>query len=330
MSAATLAIAAQDVEAAAGRIAGAAVRTPLLRSTHLDERVGARLFIKPENLQRTGSFKFRGAFNRLSAMDASVRARGIVAASSGNHAQGVAEAARLFGVPATIVMPADAPQTKIRRTQRSGARVVAYDRATEDRLAIARDLSAQSDATFVPPYDDPFVMAGQGTTGLEIAADLKSLGFTADRVLVPTGGGGLLSGIATALGGPGGPTCQPAEPEGFDDTTRSLQAGARVANRALTGSCADALMANTPGALTFAVNQVRAAPGYAVSEQALLAAVRIAFDELKLVVEPGGAAALAAALFAGAARPGETVVVVLSGGNIDVSVLARAMATADP
>lgn len=315
-----------DVEAAAERIAGEAVRTPLLTSAVLDEAVGGRVFIKPECLQRTGSFKFRGAYNRLAMMSAEQRARGVVAASSGNHAQGVAEAARLFGVPATIVMPHDAPAIKRARTERSGARVVGYERTREDRIAIARAIVAETGATFVPPYDDPGVMAGQGTAGLEIAADLAAAGIAADLVLVPTGGGGLLSGVATAIAArmPGA-TCLAVEPEGFDDTCRSLETGVRQRNAALSGSIADALLAEMPGEITFSVNRRLCRPGAAVPDAALLDAMAFALNELKLVTEPGGVIALAALLSGRIAAAGRTVVAVLSGGNVDPEQLAAAL-----
>lgn len=316
-----------DIEAARARLAGHAVRTPLLSSTVLDAAVGARVFLKAECLQRTGSFKFRGAFNRLAMMADDERARGIVAASSGNHAQGVAEAARLFGVPATIVMPTDAPAMKRARTERSGARVVAYDRASEDRVAIARSIVAETGGTYVPPYDDPGVMAGQGTTGLEIAADLEAMGVAADLVLVPTSGGGLLAGIATAVAAlmPSA-TCCPVEPEGFDDTCRSLAAGTTLSNASKSGSLADALMSERPGDLTFQINRVLTRPGAAVPDAALFDAMAFAFRELKLVAEPGGVIALAALLAGLVDVADKTVVVVLSGGNVDPAQMAAALA----
>lgn len=321
-----LPIGLEDVERAAGRIAGEAVRTPLLTAPVLDDLVGARVFIKPECLQRTGSFKFRGAYNRIAMMSPEERSRGIVAASSGNHAQGVAEAARLFGVPSTIVMPSDAPAVKRARTERSGATVVSYDRAREDRVAIAMKIVARTGATFVAPYDDPGVMAGQGTIGLEIAQDLLALGAPAPTVLVPVSGGGLMSGIATAMAAllPG-TVVQPVEPENFDDHTRSLQAGERLGNRERSGSLADALMAETPGEITFEVNRRLASPGYAVADRPLLAAIAFAAREFKLVTEPGGVIALAALMENRAAFAGKTVVVVLSGGNVDDALLAEAL-----
>lgn len=322
-----LAISLADVEAAAVRLAGQAVRTPLLTSPILDRRTGARVFVKAECLQRTGSFKFRGATNAIARIDEAHRARGVVACSSGNHAQGVAEAARIAGIGATIVMPHDAPAIKKARTVRSGACVVGYDRERDDRDAIARAIAEETGATLIPPYDDPGVMAGQGTIGLEIVEDLAALGLAADRILVPVSGGGLLSGIATVIAArmPGA-VCQPVEPEGFDDMTRSIVAGERVMNTRLSGSLADALLSRQGGALTFPLIARYARAGAAVPDGDLLTAIAFAFEELKVVAEPGGVIALAALLAGHIEARGETVVVVLSGGNVDPAVMARALA----
>jgi threonine dehydratase len=316
-----------DVLAARDRIAGEAVVTPLLRSAVLDEITGGRIVIKPECLQRTGTFKFRGAFNRLSMIPQEDRSRGVVACSSGNHAQGVAEAARLLGMPATIVMPADAPALKVERTKASGARVVLYDRESEDREAIAEAIRAEADATFVHPYDDPGVMAGQGTLGLELAEQARAIGFDLQDVLTPCGGGGLTSGLALALEAimPDA-ILHPVEPEGFDDYSRSLKAGERLGNERAGGSVCDALLSPMPGRLTFAVNQPRLGEGYVVSDAEALAAVAFAFKELKLVVEPGGAVALAALLCRRIDTKGRTIGIVLSGGNIEPAMMARALA----
>lgn len=315
-----------DIEAARGRLAGVATRTPLLPATDLGAALGARVFVKAECLQRTGSFKFRGAYNRVSMIADADRIRGVVACSSGNHAQGVAAAAALYGVPATIVMPRDAPATKIARTRRLGAQVVLYDRATEDREAIANDIAARNGATFIHPYDDPGVMAGQGTVGLEVTDDLAALGLQPDIVLVPASGGGLTAGIAVAIhsAAPAAiiATCEPA---GFDDHARSLAAGERQRNEALGGSVCDALMAQTPGRITFAVNSRHLAGGHAVADEEALAAVAYAARELKIVVEPGGAVALAAVLSGKVDAAGKTVVIIASGGNIDDQVLAQAL-----
>ncbi len=321
-----LAIGLDDIMAAARRLHGHAVRTPLITSAVLDEAVGARVFIKPECLQRTGSFKFRGAYNRLAAMSAEERSRGVVAASSGNHAQGVAEAARIFGVSATIVMPQDAPATKRARTERSGARIVAYDREREDRVAISQSIASETGAVFVPPYDDPFVMAGQGTAGLEMVQDLVALGVRADAVLVPVSGGGLLSGISTAFAALSPAACHPVEPAGFDDTSRSIASGRHEKNAKMAGSLADALLALTPGALTLPVMRRHARPGFVADDAAMKAAVAFAARELKLVCEPGGAIALAALLSGAAKFDGGTVAIVLSGGNIDDAMLAECLA----
>jgi threonine dehydratase len=319
-----------DIRRAGERIAGEAVRTPLLASSFLDERVGGRVLLKCENLQRTGSFKFRGAYNALACLDPAVRAKGIVAVSSGNHAQGVAEAARVFGVPATIVMPADAPEAKRKRTERSGATILAYDRASEDREAVAARVIAEQGGTLVHPYDDPNVIAGQGTVGFEIAADAGAMGLAPDMVVVPCGGGGLSAGIGVAIRA-SYPACEIVlvEPEGFDDYGRSLREGRIVANATQAGSVCDALMAVSPGAIGFGLNRANRARAVMVSDAEALAAVAFAFAELKLVVEPGGAVALAAILSGRLDCRGRTVAVVLSGGNIDAAMLERALALAE-
>lgn len=314
------------VRAARARIHGHAVVTPLLNFPVLDQRTGGRILIKAESLQRTGSFKFRGAFNRLSMIPQADRATGVVACSSGNHAQGVAEAARLLGMAATIVMPADAPKLKMERTAASGATIVRYDREREDREAIAHDIEARTGATFVHPYDDPGVIAGQGTVGLEIAEQAAALGFQPDAVLVCCSGGGLTAGIALGLEESlPHAVVHPVEPEGFDDYTRSLAAGQRLSNAASGGSVCDALMASAPGEVGFAINMRRGAQGLTVSDQEALDAVAFAARDLKLVAEPGGAAALAALLCGRIETGGRTIAVVLSGGNIEPSMLARAL-----
>lgn len=318
-----------DVLDAARRLSTHAVRTPLLSHPALDARLNARVLLKPEVLQRTGSFKFRGAFNRLSRLDADARARGVVAFSSGNHAQGVALAARLLDMAATIVMPDDAPRLKIENTKAHGARVILYDRATQDREAIARALAAESGATVVPSYDDPDVIAGQGTIGLEVARDAKALGLDLDTLLTPCSGGGLAAGIALGLEAAGARCAvRTVEPQGFDDYARSLAAGRRLSNPAASGSICDALLTTTPGVLTFAVNASRLGPGLAVSDAEAMAAVAYAFETLKLVVEPGGAVALAAALSGALDLAGQTVVIVLSGGNVDAATFARCLGAA--
>ncbi|TYC48639.1 threonine/serine dehydratase [Rhodobacterales bacterium] len=320
------AIGLDDLEAAASRIRSQALLTPLLRHPALDERCGARVFIKPENLQRSGSFKFRGAFNCLSMIAESDRSKGVVACSSGNHAQGVAASAQILGMPATIVMPADAPQIKLQRTRDFGAKVVTYDRESEDREAIAVRLCEESGATFVHPYNNPAVIAGQGTIGLEMAEQAAALGVTLDDALVCTGGGGLSGGVALALSFKSPDTVfHTVEPELFDDYKRSLEAGERLSNRAKAGSICDALLTESPGEISFSILKDLAGEGVTVSDEDVLAAVAFAFNELKLVVEPGGAAALAALLSGKLALKGRTVGVVLTGGNIDPQMLMKAL-----
>ncbi len=315
-----------DVRRAAERIASHAVRTPLISSPFLDETVGGRVLLKCENLQRTGSFKFRGAYNALAALGRDSRMRGVVAVSSGNHAQGVAEAARLFGVRATIVMPADAPAIKRQRTERSGGRIVAYDRASEDREAVAMHFIARHGGTLIHPFNDAEVIAGQGTVGLEIAVDCDAAGFRPDAVVVPCGGGGLSAGIGLAVRD-WSPAAEMVlvEPEGFDDYGRSLRAGTVMTNERTAGSVCDALLSPSPGAIGLAVNRENAATAVTVTDAEALAAVAFAFRELKLVVEPGGAVALAAVLAGRVEARDRTVVAVLSGANIDEPVLAAAL-----
>ena len=320
-----------DVRAAAGRIAGVATRTPLVRNPFLDDHLAAGVFLKPETLQRTGSFKFRGACNALASLPPEARGKGVVAVSSGNHAQGVAEAARLLGIAATIIMPADAPAVKLARTRRSGAAVVTYDRAGEDREAIAREIMARTGATLIHPFNDAAVIAGQGTVGLEIAADMTALGAAPEAVLVPASGGGLASGVALGVRATfPDATIVLVEPEGFDDYARTLRDGAVAVNARLADSVCDALLAPSPGSIGLAINRAAGSVAVAVSDAEALAAVAFAFDELKLVVEPGGAVALAAALSGRFDGRGKTVAVVLSGGNIDAAVLARALAMRPP
>jgi threonine dehydratase len=306
-------VSSADIDAAARVLAPFAVRTPLLSSPALDERVGAKVFLKPEMLQRTGSFKFRGAFNKLSSIPLAARSGGVVAFSSGNHAQGVAHAAQILNMQATIVMPSDAPLSKRERTRAFGAEVVLYDRDREDREAIARDIADQRGATLVRPYDDPLVIAGQGTVGREIAEDLA-----------PASGGGLIAGVATAVKArfPQA-TLIVAEPEGYDDHGLSLRAGRREAHHATGRTICDALMAAIPGEITFAINSRLLTRGITASDAEVGTAVGLAFRELKLVVEPGGAVGLAALLAGRIDARGKTVVIVLSGGNVDADLYAR-------
>ncbi|HYL32062.1 MAG TPA: threonine/serine dehydratase [Stellaceae bacterium] len=314
------------IETAAQRLAGQAIVTPLLSSSMLDARVGRRVLVKAETLQRTGSFKFRGALNTLLSLDAETRKRGVVAFSSGNHAQGVAAAAQHLGISATIVMPADAPAIKTANTRAYGATIVPYDRQRESREAIAEGIAREQRATLVPPYDDPRVIAGQGTVGLEITRQAKELGCTPDAVVAPCSGGGLVGGIALALA-----VVRPkirvyaAEPEGFDDMRRSLAAGHRVANGVMGQSICDCLLAPMPGVLPFAIAQRHVAGSLTVNNDDVRRAMAVAFTDLKLVLEPGGAAALAAVLADKLGDAGKCVVVVASGGNVDREMFESAL-----
>jgi len=318
---------AADVEDAARALAGVARRTPLLSSPELDDITGARVFLKPETLQRTGSFKFRGAYNRLSRIPPQARSAGVVAVSSGNHAQGVAMAGQILGIPVTCLMPADSPTSKLERTRRAGAELVLFDRDSDDRYAMARDITARLGAVFVPPFDDFFIMAGQGTVGREIVEDLQAMGVSPDAVLIPCGGGGLTAGCALAIH-----DLAPAaavwtvEPEGFDDQARSFAAGKRQTNARNSGSICDGLLSPEPGELTFAVNRDHVAGGLTVSDDEVKRAVAFAFREFKLVVEPSGAVALAALLEGRLDVKGQTVAAVLTGGNVDQGLFAGMIA----
>ncbi len=314
-----------DVQAAAKRIAPYAVRTPLVESPVLNPLTGGRVFLKLESLQRTGSFKFRGACNRILMIPEAERAKGVVAFSSGNHAQGVAAAAQIFGIPALIVMPTDAPRAKVEGTRAYGAEIVSYDRVRDDREAIAARICAERGATLVRPYDDPGVMAGQGTIGLEIAEDAARFGVTLDAVATPCSGGGLVSGVALALRGAGVTApVHSVEPENFDGMRRSLAAHARTSAPGGKLSIADALMAPVPGHHVFALADGLLGPGIAVSDEELSRAVAFAALKLKLLVEPGGTAALAA-LLAGKLQ-GKNLALVISGGNADFASVTEAVA----
>ena len=316
-----------EIEAAAARLSGVVRRTPLLAGTPLDEALGGRLLFKAECLQRTGSFKLRGAYNRLVQLDAERRRAGVVAFSSGNHAQGVAAAAKMLGIAATIVMPSDAPAIKLANTRALGAEVVLYDRFNEDREAIARRLVGERGATLVPAYDDPHVVAGQGTAGFELMQQAAELGLTPDQVLVPTSGGGLTAGTAIAVRALApGAVVHGVEPEAFDDTRRSLAAGTLLRNPPEARSICDALQSSPPGTLTFAINRELLAGILTVSDPEVQAAMACAFRDLKLVVEPGGAVAFAAALAGKIPLAGRTTAIVLSGGNVDWGTFAAALA----
>lgn len=318
------AISFEDIEAAARRLEGVAVRTPLLEAPLLNEELGYRLLVKAEPLQRTGSFKFRGAYNTISQFDEAARKAGVVAFSSGNHAQGVAAASSMLNIPATIIMPADAPAMKIANTRAWGATVVLYDRYTEDREAIGARIAADSGATLVRPYDDPDVIAGQGTVGLEIAEQCKAAGVTPDTVVVPCSGGGLSSGVTMAMA-----RLSPkigvwtAEPDGWDDAARSMAAGMRKTVDGAVKTLCDSLQSPSPGELTFPILRDLAKGGLVVDDEAVRRAMAAAFRHFKLVVEPGGAAALAAVLEGKIDCRGKAVVCVCSGGNTDPAIYAE-------
>lgn len=309
------------IEAAAARLEGQARVTPLLNAPLLDALVGRRIFVKAECLQWTGSFKFRGGWAAVSALTPEVRARGVIAYSSGNHAQGVALAAARHGVPAVIVMPADAPKVKIENTKAYGAEVVLYDRSTEDRDSIGNTLAAARGLTLIRPYDEPEVIAGQASVGLEIAAQAAGAGVTQADVITCCGGGGLTAGIALALEARApGLRVRPAEPAGFDDTARSLISGQRERNAAPAGSLCDAIVTPSPGEITFPILQRLCGPGLVVTDDEALRAMALAFTHLRIVVEPGGAVALAAALFRDDLP--DTVICTASGGNVDPGLFA--------
>ncbi|MFO1153166.1 MAG: threonine/serine dehydratase [Rhodospirillales bacterium] len=319
-----LAISAADVRDAAHRIAGVAVRTPLLEFAPLNERAGHRVLVKFEGAQHTGSFKFRGAYNRLSRISEAQKAAGVVAWSSGNHAQGVAAAARLLGLPATIVMPADAPAIKLANTRALGAEIVPYDRYTQSREEIATALAVERGAVLVPSFDDPHIIAGQGTAGIEILEQAADAGASIGRVLVCCGGGGLVAGIATAIKDAApNIAIYSVEPQAFDDTARSLASGQRETVPADARSICDALLTPSPGELTFPINKTLLAGGLAVTDDQVRAAMRFAFQWMKLVIEPGGAVALAAAMGGLAPQADGATVVVVSGGNVDPDVYAE-------
>lgn len=320
-----LALTVADLEDAAGQISGRAVVTPLVENPALNERVGGRVLLKCETLQVAGAFKFRGAYNRISRLTAEERARGVVAYSSGNHAQGVAAAARIVGTRAMIVMPSDSPKVKVEGVYRYGGEVRLYDRWTESREAIGAEIARERGSVLVRPFDDPYVIAGQGTCGLELVRQAGELGAELDAVLSPASGGGLVAGVSIAV-----KALSPAtevwgvEPELHDDTRRSLEAGRPVeAPRPETPSICDALLTPVPGALTFPINRRNLAGVLTVSDAEIVEAVRTAFAVCKLVVEPGGAAGLAAVLSGKSPVAGRTVAVILSGGNVDPADFAR-------
>ena len=317
-----------DIIDAADRLADYIRTTPVLESDALNDRLGCRLLVKAESLQRTGSFKFRGAFNKISQISKAQRANGIVAYSSGNHAQGVALAARLLGVSASIVMPSDAPAIKIENTKRHGAEVILYERKDGNRVEVASEILAQTGGTMVPPFDDTEIIAGQGTIGLEFARQTRELDTALDILIAPSSGGGMISGCAIALKELSPDTqvyC--VEPENYDDIARSLDAGEKVTIHPGSSSICDALLIETPGNITFEIMKDHLTGGLAVSDQEALAAMKTAFHEFKLVLEPSGATSLAAVLNSNVDCQGKTVGIVCSGGNVDASTFQRALDT---
>jgi len=315
-----------DILSAAEQIRGVAVHTPLLRADALDEACGGRVIVKAECLQRTGSFKFRGAYNLISRLTADERRAGVVAFSSGNHAQAVAAAARIVGCPAVIVMPADAPAVKIAATRGFGAEVVLYDRYKDSREDIAAALLAERGGVLAPPFEHPHIIAGQGTLGLEAVGQLKDAGVRADLVLCPASGGGLIAGVALAVEALSpGTTVHSVEPEGFDDHRRSLESGVRQSNAPDGRSICDSLLTPSPGELTFSINRTRLSPGVTASDDDALRAIGFAFRHLRVVIEPGGSLGLAALLAGRFELAGRTALVVASGGNVDAALFARAI-----
>ena len=314
------------IRVANDRLMGHKRVTPLLSSPFLDDIAGKQVFVKPECLQHTGSFKYRGAFSAVSALPDETRAKGVIAFSSGNHAQGVALAARQHGISSVIIMPEDAPKTKIDNTRALGAEVVLYDREHEDRDEIGVRISQERDLTLIKPFDEPEVIAGQGTCGLEIAEQAAELGIKDADVLVCCGGGGLTSGIALALEQDApNMRVRPVEPEGFDDVCRSLISGKIERNPTTLGSLCDAIVTLSPGQLTFPIMQRLCHAGITVTEEQALHAMQLAHDRLKITIEPGGAVALAAALFYGDQTSSDCVIAVASGGNVDRDVFERAL-----
>ncbi len=321
-----------DIETAARRLEAVVVRTPLLESPALNRRLGGRLLIKAEPLQRTGSFKFRGAYNKIGGLPEATRKRGVVAYSSGNHAQGVSAAAHLLETPAVIVMPEDAPKVKLDGTRRWGAEVITYDRRDHDaRNSMADEIASRRGMAIVPPFDDPEIMAGQGTAGLELIAQCRDMNAVPDAVITPAGGGGLMSGIATAVKHLSPATeLYTAEPVGYDDTARSLALGSRQGNAADASSFCDALLAPMPGELAFSIMRDLVSGGLVVEDSAVEEAMIDAFEHLKLVAEPGGAVALAAVLSGAYQAASRTVVVVISGGNVDAGLFSEVLARQRP
>jgi threonine dehydratase len=308
----------EDVRAAAKRIDGIAFKTPLIRNDVLDEITGAKAWVKAENLQRGGAFKMRGATNAIAALAPEVRGKGVIAFSSGNHAIAVATASKIFGIKATIVMPADAPKIKLDTTRSLGATVVTYDRVGESREEIGARLAAEGGLSLIKPFDDPFVLAGQGTAGLEVSELISP-----DIVFVPASGGGLAAGTALSL-----PQARvfAVEPEAHNDIQRTLGSGCIQRNAPGIHSICDGLLTDQMGEIPYAIARERFERVIAVSDEAVLRAMKFAFQRLKLVLEPSGAASLAALLEGGADVRGETVAIIASGGNVDIETFERALA----
>lgn len=315
-----------DIQKAAERLRGIAIKTPLLHAIALSEKLEAQIFIKPENLQRVGAFKFRGAYNRLCQLTDAQKACGVVAFSSGNHAQGVALAAKILGIKATIVMPSDAPAMKRDNTLAYGAQIIEYDRETESREEITQAIADERGSVVVTSFEDFDIITGQGTAGLEIIEQGQELGISFDQFYCPIGGGGLISGCATAIKGLSPNTeIFGVEPEDFDDVKRSLEMGSRQSNRQQAGSVCDALLSSSPGINTFPIMQKYLKSVLTVSDDEALFAVKYAWDKLKLVVEPGGAVALAALLMGKADIKDKTICLLLSGGNVDAKIFELAI-----
>ncbi len=320
----------QSVRDAAEQLRGIVVRTPLLESKALNERLGARLFLKCETLQHTGSFKFRGAYNTLSRLSAAQKAAGVIAYSSGNHAQGVALSAKMLGITATILMPEDSPAIKLNNTREYGAKVITYDRYRQSREEIGEKIAKDGNLTLIKPYDNYFVISGQGTTGVEIVEQLKDQNIHADICAAPAGGGGLIAGTSLALRELSPRTkIYAAEPEHFDDTNRSLAAGERVQNQAGQQSICDAIVTPTPGKITFGINKLTLSGGLVVTDDETRAAMRTAFHYFKCVIEPGGAVALAAFLTGKIDIQDKTVVAIASGGNVDPALYSDILKEGD-
>lgn len=313
----------EDIESAARRLDGISVITPLITSPELNAVAEGRVLLKPECLQVTGSFKIRGAYNLMRQLSREQAEKGVVAWSSGNHAQGVAAAGKILGIRTAIVMPEDAPASKIENTRRLGGEAILYDRYTGVREKIAMDIAAERGAAIVPSFDHEHIICGQGTVGLEIALQARELGLVPDQVLICCGGGGLSAGSAIAIKALSESTAVlPVEPADFDDTARSLESGRRLSNDPQARSICDALLVESPGELTFSINRDLLDPGLTVSDDDVRHAMRFAFQHLKLVVEPGGAVALAAILAGKIVTRNKISVAVLSGGNVDPQMFA--------